>query len=75
MKRVAGRLNAAARAKRRGDKRPNPEVLDEKDALSHELMLKLHRWLLILFVGRRENTRVSAVQGVVVVIKCYKMSL
>lgn len=64
---VAGWLIAAASAKRRGDKRPDPEALDEKDALPRELTLKLHRWLLILFVGRRENTQVTAVQVVVVV--------
>lgn len=62
----AGRLNAGARAKRRSDKRSDPEVLDEKDAFSHELMLKLHQGLLILLVGRRENTQVTEVQLVVV---------
>lgn len=67
MKFVTGGLNAAASAKRHGDKRRDPEALDENDALSHELTPKLHRWLLILFVGRRENTPVTAVQAVDVV--------
>lgn len=67
MKFVTGGLNAATSAKRHGDKRRDPEALDENDALSHELTPKLHRWLLILFVGRRENTPVTAVQAVDVV--------
>lgn len=63
MKFVTGGLDAAARATRHGDKRRDPVALDENDALSHELTPKLHRWQLILFVGRRENTPATAVQA------------
>lgn len=50
-----------------GDKRCVQEALDEKDALSHEFAPKLHWWLSILFVGRRENTKVTTVQALDVV--------